>query len=193
MRQAAHFRLTRRIDLLHSLALIPDLFNSLSKIFCAALFPRIFKCAIAEYLENACSISFNLLQWPSSCRTDPSHLPHRGEDFEDNRIDTASWAQLKQSKHCVLYQLAHSKMPYRTSMFGIKWTIIFSQVPHSVSCLPSSNSDLLSALWTNHSLCLLSGALPILEFDGLVLAQSLAIARFLAREFGKLQLITRGR
>lgn len=28
------------------------------------------------------------------------------------------------------------------------------------------------------------GALPILEFDGLALAQSLAIARYLAREFG---------
>lgn len=51
-----------------------------------------------------------------------------GEDFEDNRIDTGSWNQLKPST------------PF--------------------------------------------GALPILEFDGLVLSQSLAIARFLAREFG---------
>jgi len=51
-----------------------------------------------------------------------------GEDFEDNRIDTASWQQLKPNT------------PF--------------------------------------------GALPILEFDGLVLSQSLAIARFLAREFG---------
>jgi len=51
-----------------------------------------------------------------------------GEDFEDNRIDTASWQHLKPNT------------PF--------------------------------------------GALPILEFDGLVLSQSLAIARFLAREFG---------
>jgi len=51
-----------------------------------------------------------------------------GEEFEDNRIDTGSWQQLKPNT------------PF--------------------------------------------GALPILEFDGLVLAQSLAIARFLAREFG---------
>jgi len=51
-----------------------------------------------------------------------------GEEYEDNRIDTASWQQLKPNT------------PF--------------------------------------------GALPILEFDGLVLAQSLAIARFLAREFG---------
>jgi glutathione S-transferase len=51
-----------------------------------------------------------------------------GEEFEDNRIDTASWQQLKPNT------------PF--------------------------------------------GALPILEFDGKVLAQSLAIARYLAREFG---------
>jgi len=51
-----------------------------------------------------------------------------GEEFEDNRIDTGSWQQLKPNT------------PF--------------------------------------------GALPILEFDGQVLAQSLAIARFLSREFG---------